>query len=134
VRAERFGGAGNGILETNEFREWSGGEGPADKAVLFCFGDPEWARRILGKWRDCFKGAQLMAGNFSSLAIDSLCNQARTEDLAEIKHPFCIGQALYSNNEQLVLKFHGIRWWSAVVVCVLPVDIVGWWSCSFSNK
>lgn len=40
VRSKRFEGVGNWLLEKSEFREWSGGEGGADKAVLFCFGDP----------------------------------------------------------------------------------------------
>ena len=40
VRTNRFGGVGDWLLETSEFREWRGGEGGADKAVLFCFGNP----------------------------------------------------------------------------------------------
>jgi len=40
VRADRCEGVGNWFLETSEFGEWRGGEGGADKAVLFCFGDP----------------------------------------------------------------------------------------------
>jgi len=40
VRTDRFGGVGDWLLETSEFREWRGGEGGADKAVLFCSGNP----------------------------------------------------------------------------------------------
>ena len=40
VRADRLDGVGNWLLETNEFREWKSDEGGADKAVLFCCGDP----------------------------------------------------------------------------------------------
>ena len=40
VRTERLGGVGNWLLETSEFQEWSEGEGGADKAVLFCSGNP----------------------------------------------------------------------------------------------
>ena len=40
VRANRFEGVGSWLLETGEFLEWRGGEGGADKAVLFCSGDP----------------------------------------------------------------------------------------------
>jgi len=40
VRTGRFGGVGGWFLETSEFRGWSGGEGGADKAVLFCSGNP----------------------------------------------------------------------------------------------
>jgi len=40
VRADRFDGVGYWFLETGEFREWRGGEGGADKAVLFCSGNP----------------------------------------------------------------------------------------------
>ena len=40
VRTKRFDGVGNWLLEKREFLEWKGGEGGADKAVLFCSGDP----------------------------------------------------------------------------------------------
>ena len=40
VRADRFDGVGDWLLETRGFREWRGGEGGADKAVLFCSGNP----------------------------------------------------------------------------------------------
>jgi len=40
VRTERFDGVGDWLLETTEFREWRCGEGGADKALLFCPGNP----------------------------------------------------------------------------------------------
>jgi len=40
VRAERFGGIGDWALETKEFREWRSSGDRADKAVLFCPGNP----------------------------------------------------------------------------------------------
>ena len=40
VRTNRFEGVGNWLLETSEFREWGGGEGGIEKAVLFCSGSP----------------------------------------------------------------------------------------------
>ena len=40
VRTDRLDGVGNWLLETKEFREWRSKEGGADKAVLFCYGDP----------------------------------------------------------------------------------------------
>ena len=40
VRTDRLDGVGNWLLQTNEFREWKSDEGGADKAVLFCSGDP----------------------------------------------------------------------------------------------
>jgi len=40
VRTNRFESVGNWVLETREFREWRGGEGGAEKAVLFCSGHP----------------------------------------------------------------------------------------------
>jgi len=40
VRTDRLDGVGNWLLETNEFREWRSNEGGADKAVLFCYGNP----------------------------------------------------------------------------------------------
>ena len=40
VRAGRFDGVGNWLLQTNEFWEWRDREGGADNAVLFCSGEP----------------------------------------------------------------------------------------------
>ena len=40
VRSDRLEGVGSWFLETSEFREWRGGEGGADKAILFCSGNP----------------------------------------------------------------------------------------------
>jgi len=40
VRTNRLDGVGNWLLETKEFGEWRSGEGGADRAVLFCYGDP----------------------------------------------------------------------------------------------
>ena len=40
VRTNRHEGVGDWLLETGEFREWRGGEGGADKAVLLCSGNP----------------------------------------------------------------------------------------------
>ena len=40
LHTDRLGGVGNWLLGTNEFREWRSNEGGADKAVLFCHGDP----------------------------------------------------------------------------------------------
>ena len=39
VRSDRFEGIGGWLLETSEFRQWRCESG-ADKAVLFCSGDP----------------------------------------------------------------------------------------------
>jgi len=40
VRTDRFDGVGNWFLEMREFREWGDSGGGADKAVLFCSGNP----------------------------------------------------------------------------------------------
>ena len=40
VRTNRFEGVSDWLLETREFRDWRGGEGGADQAVLFCSRDP----------------------------------------------------------------------------------------------
>ena len=40
VRTDRFGGVGDWLLETREFRDWRGSEEGADKAILFCSGNP----------------------------------------------------------------------------------------------
>jgi len=39
VQIDRVHGIGNWLLETREFHEWRGGEGGADKALLFCYGN-----------------------------------------------------------------------------------------------
>ena len=40
VRTDRFDGVGDWLLEESKFREWRSGEGGADKALLFCSGNP----------------------------------------------------------------------------------------------
>ena len=40
VRTTRFEGVGDWLLETSEFQKWRGDEGGADRAVLFCSGNP----------------------------------------------------------------------------------------------
>jgi len=40
VRTNRFDGVGDWLLETQEFRKWKESRGGADKAVLFCYGNP----------------------------------------------------------------------------------------------
>ena len=40
VRTDRFEGVGDWLFETREFREWRGSGDGADKAVLFCSGNP----------------------------------------------------------------------------------------------
>jgi len=40
VRMSRLDGLGVWLLEASEFREWRDGQGGADKAVLFCSGNP----------------------------------------------------------------------------------------------
>jgi len=47
VRTDRFDGAGKWLLETSEFRKWRHGEGRAQKAVLFCYGNPGVGKTIL---------------------------------------------------------------------------------------
>ena len=40
VRTDRLNGVGNWLLEVSEFREWRESEDGADKAVVFCSGNP----------------------------------------------------------------------------------------------
>jgi len=40
VQANRVDGVGDWLLETNEFRGWSGNEAPPKQSVLFCYGNP----------------------------------------------------------------------------------------------
>jgi len=47
VREDRFDGVGDWVLETSEYREWRGGEGGSDKAVLFCSGNPGVGKTFL---------------------------------------------------------------------------------------
>jgi len=47
VQNKRHEGIGEWFLKTSEFQEWSGGDGRADKAVLFCYGDPGVGKTLL---------------------------------------------------------------------------------------
>jgi len=47
VRTDRFDSVGSWFLESSEFREWRSGEGGADKAVLFCYGNPGVGKTFL---------------------------------------------------------------------------------------
>ena len=40
VRTTRFEGVGDWLFEISQFQEWREGDGDADKAVLFCSGNP----------------------------------------------------------------------------------------------
>ena len=40
VRTDRLNGVGDWFLEVSEFREWRDSEDGADKAVVFCSGNP----------------------------------------------------------------------------------------------
>ena len=40
VQTDRIDGVGGWLLETNEFREWSGSQGVPKQSVLFCYGNP----------------------------------------------------------------------------------------------
>ena len=40
VRTDQRDSVGDWFLETSEFQEWRGGQSGADKAVLFCSGNP----------------------------------------------------------------------------------------------
>ena len=40
VRADRFDGVGDWLLQINEFWEWRSSEGGTDRPVLFCSGEP----------------------------------------------------------------------------------------------
>jgi len=48
VCTDRFDGIGDWLLETSGFREWRDSEGGADKAVLFCSGNPGVGKTYLG--------------------------------------------------------------------------------------
>ena len=54
VRADRFEGVGEWVLETGGFREWRGSDGEVDKAVLFCLGNPGVDKTYL-RWGDLLK-------------------------------------------------------------------------------
>jgi len=46
VRTDWFDSVRSWHLESSEFREWRSGEGGADKAVLFYYGNPGWERHF----------------------------------------------------------------------------------------
>ena len=47
IRTGRLDCVGDWFLETNEFREWRSSSGGADKAVLFCSGNPGVGKTFL---------------------------------------------------------------------------------------
>ena len=47
MRTDRFDTVGSWFLEANELREWRSAEGGADKAVLFCYGNPGVGKTFL---------------------------------------------------------------------------------------
>lgn len=62
-------------METSEFREWKAGGGGADKAAMFCSGNPGVSKTYL--W-----GISLTGRNFSSRTIDRLYDQTKKEGIA----------------------------------------------------
>ena len=58
LRNERFDGVGNWLLETSEFREWREGNDGADKAILFCFGNPGVGKTYLRCVGECFQRSE----------------------------------------------------------------------------
>ena len=61
VRNDRFDGVGNSLLETNEFRGWKSSEGGADKAVLFCYGNPGVGKTFLRQVAGLLEEARVIA-------------------------------------------------------------------------
>ena len=58
VRTDRFEGVGDWFLETSEFREWREGMDGADKAVLFCSGNPGVGKTYLRSVRGFFRTSE----------------------------------------------------------------------------
>ena len=50
VHINRVSGAGYWLSEVSEFREWNGGEGRADNAVLFFSGNLVVGKAYRGEW------------------------------------------------------------------------------------
>ena len=58
VRMDRFDGVGSWFLDTKEFRDWRGGEGGADMALLFCSGNPGVGKTYLRYVVGFFQGSE----------------------------------------------------------------------------
>ena len=56
LRTDRFAGIGDWLLETQEFRGWKRSRGGADKAVLFCHGNPGVGKTYLRLVAGFFEG------------------------------------------------------------------------------
>ena len=83
VQADRVSGVGGWLLETKEFREWSGSEGESEQSVLFCYGDPGVGKTHIRSVRKVSnKRTSLKDRNISSLVIDWLCDQVGKRDIA----------------------------------------------------
>jgi len=83
VRANLVEGVGDWLVETNEFREWSGKKGMSKQTVFFCYGHPDVGKTHIRSVRKLSrKWISLTACNISSLVIDRLCNQASDKNTA----------------------------------------------------
>jgi len=58
VRTDRFDGLGDWLLERSEFQEWRGSESGADKAVLFCSGNPGVGKTYLRQEAGSFERSE----------------------------------------------------------------------------
>ncbi|RPA91093.1 hypothetical protein L873DRAFT_1715454 [Choiromyces venosus 120613-1] len=99
IRSDRLEGVGNWLLETNEFREWGSGEGGADKAVLFCHGNPGVGKTYL-----------------NCLVMDHLYDRAREAEIT-VAGIYCdfreqqeqtTANVIGAIHKQLALKYQGI--------------------------
>ena len=78
VHINWVGGAGYWLSDVSEFREWNGGGGRANKAVLFFSGNLAVAYR--GEWPLWMKRISLTGRNSRSLVIGKLCDRGTKED------------------------------------------------------
>ena len=84
IRDRRIGDIGEWVLQTEEFRSWSGGggESESDNSFLFCCGDPGVGKTFVRYFnmnellRMKEKRQVLTSCDASSVVIDNLCNRA----------------------------------------------------------
>jgi len=88
IQNRRVENVGERLLQTEEFRSWHAGNegGGCNNAVLFCYGNPGVGKTYIRQEGQALmkKGKRLVLTgcDFSSLVIDSLCDQARGKNVA----------------------------------------------------
>ncbi|RPA97038.1 hypothetical protein L873DRAFT_1653160, partial [Choiromyces venosus 120613-1] len=81
VSIRRLGGTGHWFLETAQFQKWCKAEDGSVPSTLFCSGDPGAGKTHIRHYTLSYQSIHLLTGWFSSLVVDTLCNQFSGKDV-----------------------------------------------------